>query len=316
MRQYRTRTAVRVFDPVDALARERGLEGARPRPIGVVRLFLLADHTPGAERVYPRPPELVTGQNSRGYVISYGRLRGADGLVLEGTFGGGPFDLRVTSAFYQVTDFTGLRIPATAVQPEPFELLLRPACTYPFPGPVVPPVPDLTGTPPPSLALVRGSVLTPEASGVAEAEVTAPGAIPYRTGADGEWVLAFPHGAPGPVDITITAPATAPVVLDGIELTPGGTTSLAQTALRGRIFAPGIDVTKASVAVAGARGTAGVRNDGVWAYCFPPARPAGSVAVTATLPDGRSHSTTAVVTPRTTTTVPEFSFLQMRSSDA
>ncbi|MEU5262202.1 hypothetical protein [Amycolatopsis sp. NPDC021455] len=308
MREYRSRTAVRVFDPVDQLARERGLEGTRPRPIGAVRLFLLADHTPGAEREYADPPELVTGRNTLGHVISHGRLRTTGGRLLEGTFGGGPFDLRVTSAFYQAAEFTGVRIPATGTQPEPFELLLRPACTYPFPDVVVPPVPDITGAAPPALALLRGSVLAPDASGVAGAEVSAPGAIPYRTAADGEWVLAFPRGAADPVDVTIAAPGSPQVVLRGVALTPAGTTSLAQTALRGRISAPGADVTTAAVTVSGAPGTAGVRADGTWVFCFPPDRAAGSVTVTATLPDGRSRTTTAAVTPRTTTTVPEFTF--------
>ncbi|GAA4547928.1 carboxypeptidase-like regulatory domain-containing protein [Amycolatopsis samaneae] len=316
MIEYRTRTAVRVFDPVDQFARDRGLEGARPRPIGRVRLFLLADHTPGAERVFPRPPEFVVGRNTHGYVISYGDLRDDGGRVLRHAFGGGPYDLRVTSAFYQTADFTGVSIPAAGAQAEPFELLLRPAYGYPFPQTAVPPVPDLTGAPPPALALVRGSVLAPDFTGVANARVTAPGATPYRTAADGEYVLVFPRGASGPVEVTIAVPGAPPVVLPAVAVTSGGTTALAQTALRGRISAPREEIAGATVRVTGAPGAAGVRRDGVWAYCFPADQAAASVTVTAAMPDGRSLSRTAAVTPRTTTTVPEFSFPEMRSSDA
>jgi hypothetical protein len=321
MIEYRTRTAVRVFDPVDQLARDRGLDGTRPRPISPVRLFLLADHTPGAERVFADPPELVVGRNTYGYVLSYGALRGADGRLRTAAFGGGPVDLRVTSDFYQTADFTGVLVPAGPAQPEPFELLLRPAYGYPFPETAVPPVPDLTGAPAPALALLRGSVLAPDFTGVTGAQVSAPGAIPYRTGADGEYVLVFPQGASGPVDVSVAAPGAGPVVLPGIALAPGGTTSLAQTALRGRISASRQDIAGASVRVSGQPGAAGVRRDGVWAYCFPAGQAAAAVTLTAALPDGRSLSRTAAVTPGTTTTVPgfswpDFSFPEMRSSDA
>jgi hypothetical protein len=316
MTEYRTRAAVRVFDPVDLLARVRGLAGTRPRPIGALRVFLLADHTPGAERSYERPPELILGQDTQGYVISHGKLRDARGRVSGGGFGGGPYSLRVNAEHYQVAEFTGVRIPASAEQPEPFELPLRPAYSYPFPRAVAPPVVELTGSTPRSLSLLRGSVLAPQGTGVADAEVTAPGAFPYRTDTDGEWALVFPEGAPGPVDVTITVPDSPPVVLTGIVLTPGGTTSLAQTALRGRVRAPGVDPRTATVRVMGSPGTAGIRADGGWTYCFPPDHQTGEATVAAALPDGRTLTVTAAVTPRRTNTVPEFRFPEMRSSDA
>lgn len=321
--EYRTRTALRVFDPVDSFARNRGLAGARPRPIGAVQVYLLADRTPGAERNFDVPPELVLARDPDGYAISYGRLRTPDGGVRATRFLGGPYLLRVRSTYYQVADFDGVRLPATADQPEPYELVLSPAYTYPFPTATTPPMVKLDDTGATALTLLRGAVLAPDRRGIPDARVTAPTAMPYRTDQDGQWVLVFTEGVPpsAQVDVTIAVPGANPVVLPGVPVDPGGTATLAQTALRGRILAPGANPGSATVLVEGTPGAAGVRADGAWNYCFPIDQPAGSVSVTATLPDGRSLNARDVpVTPRHTTTVPDFSFPRshhgLRSSDA
>jgi len=309
--EYRSVTATRVFDIIDGFALQRGLDGARPRPIGAVRLFLAADHTPGASQVFTTPPELLLTTSDSGYSISFGLVRQPDGGQIVEQFGAGPYLLRVRSDNYQVTDFDNVSLPATAGQPEPYEMVLPAGYTYPFPVIATAPSIEAGGPAVAALALLRGAVLAPDGSGVADATVSSPGAVSYRTDTDGQWVLVFTDGAPatGLADVTFTAPGTGPVVVTGVVMTPGGEAVLAQTSVRGRIVAPGVDPSTAVVQVLAQPGQAGVRGDGAWAYYFPPTEAATTVTVMATLPDHRSATAPDVpVTPRATTTVPDLRF--------
>lgn len=309
--EYRSQTATRIFDIIDGFALRRGLGGARPRPIGPVRLFLIADHTPGANQVFTPPPELLLTTGDSGYSISFGLVRQPDGSQIVEQFGAGPYLLRVRSDNYQVIDFDNVFLPATTGQPEPFEMVLAAAYTYPFPVTATAPSIEVGGTTSAALALLRGAVLAPDGSGVVDATVSAPDAVSYLTDADGQWVLVFTDGVPaaGLVDVTITAPGTGPAVVTGVVVTPGGEAVLPQTSVRGRIVAPDVDPSTAVVQVLGQPGQAGVRGDGVWAYYFPPTQAATTVTVTATLPDHRSIPVPDVqVTPRATTTVPDMRF--------
>jgi hypothetical protein len=307
---FRTRRPLRVFDVVDAFALERGLTGAHPRPIGAVRVLLLAD----GQRSFERPPELVLGYNRLGYAVSYGRLRFPDGAERVGNFDAGPFRLRVESRHYQAVEVADVVLPEV----EPLRIELAAGHAYPFPAAITPPA--RVGDPTvPALTLLRGAVFTPDGEGRAGVLVESPTAVPYRTDADGQWVLVFPEGVPASalVDVTVTAPGADPVVGRDVPVTPAGEASLAQTAVRGRVRAPGVDPRTVTVRVAGL--AAGVRADGAWFCYFPVDHGGGQVAVTATLPDGRSRTVPDVeVTPRRTTTVPEFSFPPevMRSRDA
>ncbi|QUQ65644.1 hypothetical protein [Kutzneria sp. CA-103260] len=321
MTEYRTLTAARVFDVVDGFARQRGLAGARPRLISPVRIFLLADHTPGAQRTFAEPPELVLASTAHGYTVNFGLLSQPDGRQQKTAFGAGPYLLRVRADHYQVADFDNVFLPATHDQPEPFEMVLEAGYSYPFPTASTPPPVQIGGTVSTALALLRGATLHPDGSGVVDAVVTAPGATSYRTDTDGQWVLVFADGVPATdlVTVTITAPGADPVAIPDVPVTPAGEAVLPQTAVRGRIRAAGVDPRKVVVSVGGV--AAGVRADGVWAFYFPPTQPATTVTVTATLPDGRTQSATGVaVAPRTTTTVPDFSFPRpdhsLRSTDA
>jgi hypothetical protein len=309
--EYRTLAATRVFDIVDDFARQRGLAGARPRPIGSVRIFLIADHTPGLNRVFPVPTEFVLTVNDHGYAISFGRLLQADGTERAVAFGGGPYLLRVRSDYYQVSDFDHVELPATQAQPEPYEMVLEAGYTYPFPVASTPPTAQVGNSVTNALALLRGAALAPDGSGVADAVVTAPTATQYRTDTDGQWVLVFADGAPasGLVDVTVTAPGAGAVTVPRVTVTPAGEAVLPQTALRGRVLAPGTDPATAVVLVDGQPGQGGVRSDGVWAYYFPLTQAATTVTVTATLPGRGTMTVPGVpVTPRSTTAVPDFSF--------
>lgn len=307
--RYRTTTAARVFDIVDGFARARGLTGARPRPAAAVRVFLLADHTPGAEQSFDVPPELVLVRDQSGNVVSFGRLRYPDGAVRAVDFRGGPYTLRVRSAFHQVADFADVRIPATADQPEPYPMVLDAGYRYPFPRVSTPPAVQIGDAAVAALTLLRGTVFEPDGTGVADAAITAPGAVRYRTDADGQWVLVFPDGVPATarVDVTVELPGRDPVTLPGVPVEPGGEATLPQTALRGRITAPGVDPATATVWVGDTPG--GIRTDGTWVFYFPPTQPETRVTVTARLPDGRTQRVPDVqVSPRETRTVPAFSF--------
>lgn len=307
--RFRTTTAVRVFDVVDGFARARGLTGARPRPAAAVRVFLLADHTPGAEQNFDTPPELVLVRDHGGNAVSFGRLRYPNGAVRAVDFRGGPYTLRVRSAFHQVADFADVHIPATADQPEPYPMVLDAGYRYPFPRVTTPPAVQLGDPAVHALTLLRGTVFAPDGTGVADAAVTAPGAVRYRTDEDGQWVLVFTDGVPAAarVDITVELSGQDPLTLPDVPVEPGGEATLAQTALRGRIVAPGVDRSAATVSVGDAPG--GIRTDGTWAYYFPPTQPETRVTVTARLPDGRTQRVRDVrVSPRETTVVPDFSF--------
>jgi hypothetical protein len=307
--RFRTTTAARVFDIVDGFARARGLAGARPRPSAAVRVFLLADHTPGAEQSFDVPPELVLVRDHSGNVVSFGRLRYPDGAVRAADFRGGPYTLRVRSDFHQVADFADVRIPATADQPEPYSMVLDAGYRYPFPRVSTPPAVQIGDPTVHALTLLRGTVFAPDGSGVADATVTAPGAVRYRTDADGQWVLVFADGVPASarVDVTVELPGEDPVTLPDVPVDPGGEATLPQTALRGRIVAPGVN--PAAVAVWVGDAPAGIRTDGTWAFYFPPTQQETRVTVTARLPDGRTQRVPDVaVSPRNTTVVPAFSF--------
>lgn len=309
--EHRSRAATRVFDIIDGFALQRGIDGARPRPIGQVRVFVVADHTPGTGQVFPTPPELLLTTSASGYTISFGVVRQPDGSEVVERFGAGPYLLRVRSDNYQVTDFDNVFLPATAAQPEPYEMVLAAAYSYPFPDAATAPSIEVTGTTSTALALLRGAVLAPDGSGVVDAAVSAPGAVSYRTDTDGQWVLVFADGVPatGQVDVTITAPGTGPVVVTGVAVPTGGAAVLPQTSVRGRIVCPGVDPSTAVVQALGQPGRAGVRSDGVWAYYFPPTQAATTVTITATLPDQRSMTVPDVpVTAMATTTVPDIRF--------
>lgn len=311
MIHYRTTTAARVFDIVDGFARLRGLAGARPRPAGTVRVFLLADRTPGAERFFADPPELVLVRGPDGNAVSFGRLRYSDGAVRAVDFLGGPYILRVRSTCHQLADFPEVHIPATPEQSEPYSMVLDAGYRYPFPRVSTPPAVQLGDAAVHALTLLRGAVFQPDGTGVMNAVVTAPGAIRYRTDEDGQWVLVFADGVPATasVDVTIELPGADPIVLPDVPVEPGGESTLAQTALRGRIVSPGTDPATATVRVTGSPGAAGVRANGLWAYYFPPNQSDARVTVTATLPDGRSQRTTDVpVGANRTSVVPDFSF--------
>lgn len=308
---HAVRAPLRVFSLIDAFARAWGTAGTRPRPIGPVRLLLLADRAPRAERTFTGPAELVLKHTPAGYAVSYGRLREAAGGAGILPAAGGSYRLRVCAPLYQRVEVEEVRIPATPEQPDPFSLALQPSYLYPFPTAVTPRSGDGRAAAPGGLTLLYGSVLAPDGSPVAGAAVTTPEATAYRTTEDGQWVLVFAAGVPGSarVDVTITVPGAAPMLLPKLPLTPGRATVLPQTALRGRILATREETAAARVRVEGAPATVGARRDGAWRYYFPPDQRETRAAVTAVLPDGRALTARNVpVVPRRTGSVPDFRF--------
>lgn len=194
---------VRVFDLVDGFAADRGSAGARPRPIGAVRIFLLTGPAAAAG-----PAQMLLTGNRDGFLTFFGSVRTAAGrrrLVLAGDH-----TLRVVSDCYQQLDVRGVDLPGAAVVPQPFPIRLSPGPLYPFPivtvpaatrtGPVL-----LSGPVPSGPTVLRGTLKDADGRPVAGARVDGPGADQAAvTTAIGDWLLLFPPGVAAPAETSLT----------------------------------------------------------------------------------------------------------------
>ncbi len=282
--EYRRLTAVRIFDLVDAYARERGLEGFYPRPIGRLRLRLVD---------LPERPELVVVRNPGGYHLFFGEVRFPGDrrrrLAVDGTV----YRLRVAGDFYQSLETELEMSPST----EPMALDFAPGYAYPFPG---------------GSTLLRGSVHHFDGRGVGGATVSAEfpeadGTAGYRTGDSGQFVLVFPDRAEGRVTVKIESPGVAELEVPG-DVEPGRETSLRQTALRGRVTAGGAPAREARIWVTGNPDEKTTTDDdGAWFYYFGLDQGDETVTVNARLNGNTKKKQTAVV-PGTTIVVSTFRF--------
>jgi hypothetical protein len=294
-------SAVAVLDLVDRYARDRRVWGRRPRPLGPVTVDLVADVAGGVRVPRVPPVRLLLTRNPSGYELFFGAAVGPAGtearLDLAGTH-----VLRVRSPRYQAAEVTvGLPAPRTAV-----ELALEPGYDYPFSQ-----VSTITGG---GQTLLRGTVHRMDGKSVAGTEVEVP-AVPavtnvYRTDDTGRWVLIFPDShASGPVTVRLTGPDGVVRQVPDVLVERGREHSLGDTAVDGWVFRAGAPVAGAVVRVAGQPGQAVTGNDGSWRYYFDPNQQAVTVAVSPTLPDGRTLPSTAVpLRRRETVAVPPFRF--------
>jgi hypothetical protein len=302
--EIRHLTATLAFDPVDVFARTRSGPATRPRPLGQIRLRLVAEIVGGARTDLPEPIELQTLSNHEGYVVWFGRVRAADGSVRAWP-SPGQYVVRGEAAYYQSAEVT-VDIPRSDVA---YSLELAPGPAYPFPAGGL--VPRAAGP-----TLLRGTLEAPDGTAVEGATVevtpqTAPPTPRVTVDATGQWVLVFPDSQPsGNVTVRFTFPDGTVTDVPTVAISAGADSALGATRFRGFVTSNGIPVAGGTVTVAGAPGDTRTRADGAWQYVFPLNQAAASVDVRAQLPDGRSLTQqNQPIQPRATVVVPSFRFV-------
>jgi hypothetical protein len=296
-----------IFDLSDEFAAARRPQGETPRPFGPLRFRLVARLPDGGRDELREPIDLVMRQNPSGYHVFFGQVAesGDDRRDLPE----GRYEIRVDSWYYQPATFA-LAVPDPEAGPlTPPEVRLRralaPGHRYPF---------RFTGRPTTQLV---GSAHRTDGSGLEDVLVrSAPALHEYRTGRDGQWMLAFPESrGSGPVDVEVTPHGEAPVTISA-TLRAGRQTSLAQTSLRGSVRTePGLRAA-ATISVSGEQETSTSRPDGRWFFYFRPGfvpDPADPfVDVAAALPDGRALVRPGVrLQPHSSVPVPPFDFASL-----
>lgn len=306
-----------IFDLEDRYARDRGVHGPNPRPIGPITLDVLGKFEGGNPQPLPTALGLPVVRNESGYYISFGGAKGPDGTILRDALVPGTYLLRIASPshFYQPVEGNVDVHPVDEIRKNRVYFFdLEPGHAYPFPVEST-----LSGGKGPTL--LRGSVRRTDGSSVAGAQVenVANAARPFKTDENGEWVLVFPDEQPtGNLSVVVTIPTDngpAAITINDVLVEQGRASSLRQTVLRGQVVdSVGSGIPGAVVRVDGREGQTMTAEDGLWAYYFrlnefPVSQAGPTVSVTAQHPDGRTLTQTNVeVKPRETLVVPAFRF--------
>jgi hypothetical protein len=212
--------AIQVFDSEDRYARERGVRGPHPRPLGSVRFYAVGQVINDERQDFHQPLELIVRRNPGGYFLFFGHVRLPNGATRQHILDDGTYVVRVESTYYQQMEREDVDIPL--VDPEaPVFWDLSPGYTYPFPK---------TSTLPGGLGptLLRGGVLDAGGEWLAGVvmEVLGQPDLTYLTDASGQWVLAFPDSqTAGSVTVRFTARDGSSEDVDA-TIEPGRETSL------------------------------------------------------------------------------------------
>lgn len=303
----RLRPTALILDLEDRYARERGIRGPHPRPMGPLDFHLLGQVVAGVRQDLTPPPRVLVHRNESGYFLWFGIVDSRESLrkspVRRRLPTSGRYVLRIASPlnFYQPVE-TDIQMP----QPDTSVFSdLQPGFAYPFPTATT--LPGGRGS-----TLLRGCLHHIDGRGIAGARLEAEGtAVTYTTDASGQWVLPFPDSQPTDqivVHLTLPDETTEDIAFN---LTQGSENSLLQTALRGWVSnAADVGIPAATVRVDNHDGHTMTDNQGGWFYYFASLNQMESrVAVTAVLPDGRSQTQTdLLVKPRATVIVPAFRF--------
>jgi len=300
----RLRQAAAIFDLEDRYARQRGVRGRHPRPLGKVELRVLGEVDGETLRDFEQPLEMTVVPNPSGFHLFFGEVRRPGRRGRTFLLGGGTYAVRVESEFYQRAERRDVIMPEPAA---PYFFDLDPGYCYPFPH-----CSTLSGGRGPTL--LRGGIFDRAGGGVEGVRVEAERALDdYRTDETGQWVLVFPDSLPdGEIAVRYRRPDGAVTEITDVPLLQGRETSLAQTALRGWVLnGTGVALAGATLVVEGQPGESRTGDDGSWFYYFDPTQSASEVNVMAVLDDGRHLVRPAVeVRPRATVVVPTFRFSQ------
>ena len=330
--QAQFKTAAVILDAVDSYARELGIRGRHPRPIGPIRYSIPGEIVAGVRRDFPEPMELVTVRNPSGYALFFDAVRLPDGSLRLFDLPPGTYLLRVESPatrFYQRMEFTNLVLPLARGVSFPVDLLPGYAYPYPVSGTFA------SGRGP---ALIQGTLFAAAGTGIPGVRVfvnprpqirvsTVPAVSrpwffsEYLTDDSGQWSLVVPRASdypspqpnlpPGPaVTVRFAFPNGTNTDLAAVPFAHGQTTSLNQAALRGSVRrVAGGGIPGATVSVTGQAATTRTAADGSWAYYFGLTQGNALLNVTATLPDGSTQTQLNVsVQARQTVWVPAFQF--------
>jgi hypothetical protein len=302
--EIRHLSATLAFDPVDVFAKTRSGPATRPRPLGQIRLRLVAEIAAGVRTDLPEPIELRTVANHEGYVVWFGRVRAADGSVRIWP-SPGRYVVRAEALYYQSAEVT-VDVPTPSLA---YDLELAPGPAYPFPAGGL--VPRAAGP-----TLLRGTLQAPDGTALEGATVevtpqTAPPTPRVTVDATGQWVLVFPDTqSSGNVTVRFTLPNGTVTDVPAVPVVAGADSALGATRFRGFVTSKGIPVAGATVTVAGAAVSVSSRADGAWQYVFPLNQVAANVDVQAQLPDGRNLTQqNQPIQPRATVVVPSFRFV-------
>lgn len=314
------------LDLQDQFAINRGLSGVRPRVLGNIRFWLIAQSDPvtKASVPFPQPLEMKVTRNPSGLFPFSGKVVMPDGVVCALDLEGSPWTIRIVSDFYQTLEqpadaMAGSFLPAgvAANAPAPaakspqqdflVQAVLLPGPAYPFPN-------EPPGQPGGRL---RGALRNPDGSPVAGATVQAFDANnksltdPAHTADDCQWVLVFAAFPPaGVVTVRFTYPDSTTKSVVNVQVVSGRENNLPQTALRGQVRLRKTGIVGAVIQVKEIFGEQAITDaNGNWFYYFAPDNAGGSFTVTATLPDKSATKTsTSIVKPQATVVVPTFDF--------
>jgi hypothetical protein len=307
--EFRRQRAVLILDAEDRFLREQGIAGPHPRPLGTLNFSLVGRRVGGVFEAIEPPIVLEVTANPSGYHLFFGKEK-VDGGRRNALLSEGTYVLRVEAALYQTAEIDieiETLFSPMSVQPglrAPYFVDLSPGYAYPFPQSSV--VPGAAGP-----TLLRGAVRSVDGQGIAGVEVEVIGqTTPYRTGSNGQWVLAFPETlASGNVTVQFRFPNGPVQNIAGVPIRQGLESSLPQAALRGTVFSRGAGSAGAVITVSGHAGEARTQSDGGWFFYFDLDQVDEMVSVTATLPDGSSLVQAGVpVRRRATSVVPAFRF--------
>ncbi len=288
-----------IFALEDRYARDRGLRGPHPGPIGELELMLTGRVVNGVLEPYDEPRKLILTRNPSGYFSFFDRFT-IGGRRFEDRPQPGTYRLRVESTFYQVHEQDiSLPNPDSAIGID-----LEPGYAYPFaPGEAV----GRGGA-----TLLRGTVYTIDAQGFRDLGVEVPGrSNRYRTDDTGQWVLVFPDtDAGGQVTVRFNWPNGVVEDVPAVDVVRGRSSNLFQAGLRGQVLSDaGVGLPGVRITVSGHIGASVSRDNGVWFYYFGLNQGAATVNVTAQLPDGATRTRFGVaVQPRAVVVVPTFRF--------
>jgi hypothetical protein len=300
--ELRRQSATLIFNVEDRYARERGVRGRHPCPIGPLRFWVIGQMVNGVRQSLTPPWEIIMRRNDSGYHLFFGDVRWPDGTLHQNGLPSATYVVRVESDYYQPREFTDIQLPTPH---RAYDFGLLPGYAYPFP-----PESTLPGGRGPTL--LRGSLYRQDGTGISDATVEVVGqSNTYLTNDSGQWVLVFPETQPaGNVTVRIMCANGSVESVSNVPIVPGRETSLMLTVLRGWVLTnSGAPIRGATVEVVGLPGQTGTNGDGSWFYYFGFNQSAGVINVTARHPDGRRLTQTNVlVQPRATVVVDSFRF--------
>lgn len=331
--QFSVQGPALIVDPEDSYAREAGVRGRHPRPIGPLKYSLVAEMVAGTRHNFSEPLELVIKRNPSGYGLFFDSVRLPDKQVRRIQFANGTYVLRFESdrtQFYQRGEREDLVLPQPRTQS--FHIDFKPGYAYPFPG-------QGTFATKRGPALIQGTIFDAEGRGIPKVTValnppptiqvstnpvvTRPWPFSeYLTDESGQWLLVVPQAidyAPTPqpgipsgstVTVRFSFPNASSIDLPNIPFAPGQATSLNQAALRGSVVRKDAGpIAGATIEISGEAVRTRSGSDGTWVHYFGLTQANTFVTVTATPPGGQPKQQNQIpVQARKTVWVPTFEF--------